>query len=120
MPDTYANVKKTHFIIFKSRGKKSNQHVSIIMNNQEIEQVKYTNFLGLYIDDEFTWKYHIDQVASKISKMTGILAKARRYLSLKPLQTIYGTMVYPNLTHCNIVWTSTYPSRIVIYAAKKR
>ena len=82
------NIKKTHFIIFKSRGKKSNQHVSIIMNNQEIEQVKYTKFLGLYIDDEFTWKYHIDQVASKITKMTGILAKARHYLSLKTLQTI--------------------------------
>ena len=40
------NVKKTHFIIFKSRGKKSNQHVSIKINNQEIEQVKYTKFFG--------------------------------------------------------------------------
>ena len=68
------NINKTQFIIFKSRGKKSNQHVSITMNNQEIEQVKHTKFLGLYIDDEFTLKYHIDQVASKISKMTGILA----------------------------------------------
>ena len=106
------NIKKTHFIIFKSRGKKSNQHVSIIINNQEIEQVKCTKFLGLYIDDEFTWKYHIDQVASKISKMTGILAKARHYLSLKTLQTIYDTMVYPYLTYCNIVWASTYPSRL--------
>ena len=89
------NIKKTHFIIFKSRGKKSNQNVSITINNQEIEQVKYTKFLGLYIDDEFTWKYHIDQVATKISKMTGIMAKARHYLSQKTLQTIYDTMVYP-------------------------
>jgi len=106
------NIKKTHFIIFKSRGKKSNQNVSITINNQEIEQVKYTKFLGLYIDDEFTWKYHIDQVATKISKMTGIMAKARHYLSQKTLQTIYDTMVYPYLTYCNIVWTSTYPSRL--------
>ena len=44
--------------------------------------------------------------------MTGILAKARHYLSLKTLQTIYDTMVYPYLTYCNIVWTSTYPSRL--------
>ena len=69
-----------------------------MLNNQEIEQVKYTNFLGLYIDDEFTWKHHIDQVASRISKMTGIMAKARHDLSLKTLQTIYDTMVYPYLT----------------------
>ena len=86
--------------------------MSITINNQKIEQVKYTKFLGLYIDDEFTWKYHIEQVGSKISKMTGIIAKARHYLSLKTLQKIYDTVVYPYLTYCNIVWTSTYPSRL--------
>ena len=68
--------------------------------------------MGLYIDDELTWKYHLDHVASKISKMTGIMAKARHYLSLKTLQTIYDTMVYPYLTYCNIIWTSTYPTRL--------
>ena len=66
------NIKKTHFIIFKSRGKKINQNVSIKIDNQEIEQVKHTKFLGLHIDNELSWKYHIEQVASKISKMTGI------------------------------------------------
>ena len=86
--------------------------MSITINNQKIEQVKYTKFLGLYIDNEFAWKYHIDQVARKISKMTGIMAKARHYLSLKTLQTIYDTMVYPYLIYCSIVWTSTYPSRL--------
>ena len=44
--------------------------------------------------------------------MTGIMAKARHYLSLKTLQTIYDTMVQPYLTYCNIVWTSTYPTRL--------
>ena len=80
--------------------------MSITINNKKIEQVKYTKCMGIYIDDELAWKYHIDQVASKISKMTGIMAKARHYLSLKTLQTIYDTMVYPYLTYCNIVWTS--------------
>ena len=44
--------------------------------------------------------------------MTGIMAKARHYLSLKTLQTIYDTMVYRYLTYCNIIWKSTYPSRL--------
>ena len=81
------DIKKTHFIIFKSRGKKSNQNVTITINNQDIEQAKYTKCLGLYIDDDFTWKYHIDPVATKISKMTGIMAKAKHYLSLKTIST---------------------------------
>ena len=41
------NIKKTHFLIFKSRGKKSNQNVSITINNQKIEQVKYAKLLGM-------------------------------------------------------------------------
>ena len=85
------NIKKTHFIIFKSQKRKLNQTVSIKINEQPIELVKYTKFLGVYIDEELSWKHHIDQVVSKISKMTGIMAKVRHYLSLKTLQTIYYT-----------------------------
>ena len=33
-----------------------------------IELVKYTKFLGLYIDDEVTWKYDLDHVATKYKK----------------------------------------------------
>ena len=88
------------------------KHNLAIILTSRICKVKHTKFLGLHIDNELSWKYHIEQVASKISKMTGIMAKARHYLSLKTLQTIYDTMVQPYLTYCNIVWTSTYPTRL--------
>ena len=57
--------------------------MSITIDGQQIEQVKYTKFLGLFIDEELSWKYHINHVTMKISKLTGIFAKARHYLSLK-------------------------------------
>ena len=62
------NIKKTHFIIFKFKKRKLNQTVSIKINEQPIELVKYTKFLGVYIDEELSRKHHIDQVVSKISK----------------------------------------------------
>ena len=62
------NVKKTHFVVFKTKGKKLRQTITIKIHDQEIEKLKYTKFLGLYIDDELSWKYHIDQVTTKISK----------------------------------------------------
>ena len=62
------NIKKTHFIIFKSKIKIKSV-VSIKINEQPIELVKYTKFLGVYIDEELSWKHHIDQVVSKISKI---------------------------------------------------
>ena len=53
--------------------------------------------------------------------MTGIIAKARHYVSLKSLTMIYNTMIYPYLIHCNITWTSTYPTRLQpIYLVQKK
>ena len=60
-------------MIFKAKEKKLQQNKSIIINMQQIEQVKYTKFLGLYIDEELSWKYRINHVLMKISKLTGII-----------------------------------------------
>ena len=107
------NVKKPHF---KTKRKKLNQTLSIEINNQfnnqKIDKVKCTKFLGLYIDDELTWKYHIDQITTKISKMAGIMARARHYLSIQTLKTIYNIMAHPYLTCCCVIWSSTYPTRL--------
>ena len=54
------NLKKTHFMIFKTKRKKLNQTLSIEINNQKIDKVKFTKVLSLHIDDELSWKYHID------------------------------------------------------------
>ena len=35
----------------------------------------YAKFLGVLIDKNLTWKYHIDHIASKISRVVGIIAR---------------------------------------------
>ena len=62
-------------MIFKTNKKKLNQNMSMKINEQEIERVKYTKFLGLYIGKELCWKQQINNVTMKISKVTGIMAK---------------------------------------------
>ena len=59
--------------------------MSITIDGQQIEHVKYAKFLGLFIDEELSWKYHINHVTTKMSNLTVIIAKARHYLSLKTL-----------------------------------
>ena len=61
------------------------------INGTPIQQVKDTKFLLLYIDDELTWKYHVNQFTSKTLKMTGIIARARYYLPRQSVVTIYNT-----------------------------
>ena len=86
---------KTQFMIFKSQKKKLAHGEKVIINEHPVKEVNYTKFLGLHIDENLYWKYHISHVTMKMSKITGILANARHYLPLKTLQTLYMMMIYP-------------------------
>jgi hypothetical protein len=41
----------------------------------EIECKEFIKYLGVIIDISLTWKYHIDNIASKISKSIGIITR---------------------------------------------
>ena len=106
------NVNKTHLMIFKTRKKRLSYNAHVVLNGSPIEKVKCTKFLGIFIDDELSWKYHVNHISTKVSKMVGIMAKARYHLSLKLLLTLYNTMIYPYLTYCNVIWANTYSTRL--------
>ena len=104
---------KTHFMVFETKRKKLDQAFEIKINDQQIEKVQLcTKFLGIHIDDELSWRKHIEQISTKISKITGIMAKGRHVLSILTVKTIYNTMVYLHLTYCSVIWTSNYPTRL--------
>ena len=78
------NIEKTSYMIFRSRNKKLDPGNDIFINGCKIEQVQTTKFLGVIIDCNLTWKYHISYVCSKISKNIGILIKSRKVLTQIP------------------------------------
>lgn len=106
----------------KTRRKKINTPVSITINNKKIQQVKWTKFLGIRIDEHMTWKAHnISYITNKVSKLSGIIAKLRHYLDINTLRSIYFTMICPYFTYCNIVWGSNYSTRLKnLYKIQKK
>ena len=74
------NLKKTNFMSFKPRQKRYHFPMQICINEQRIEQVKETVFLGVVVDEHLSWKPHISQVARKISKSIGVINRARFFL----------------------------------------
>src|SRR6218665_953735 len=97
--------------------KVANNNIMIAGNN--IEQVKSTKFLGLYIDEHLTWNEHIKVTSNKIAKNIGIIAKnigiIRKIYYLLPssvLTSLYYTLVYPYLLYGNIIWASNYDTRV--------
>ena len=88
---------------------------------QPLIQSNVTKFLGVYLDEHLTWKYHINFVCKQIAKSIGILSRTRFYLSCKTKLTLYYTLIYPYITYCNSTWSSTYVSNLNrIYYLQKR
>jgi len=63
------NLSKTNYILFRSHRKAVPQKTcKLVIDNIEIPQVNSVKFLGVYVDQHITWKIHLENVASKISK----------------------------------------------------
>ena len=99
-------------MIFRPRQKTVPITRQIVLDNNALEQVDNTKFLGVYIDQHLKWKTHVNFIAAKISKSVGLLYKAKYYLPSKSLLTLYYALIYPYLTYCNLIWASTYVTNV--------
>ena len=104
------NIEKTHYIIFCNRGKVIGEVGDVLINGCKISKVYNTKFLGMIIDGNLMWKYHIDYICNKISKTIGIILKARKIFSHETLNMLYYCFIYPYVNYCVHIWGSTYIS----------
>jgi hypothetical protein len=105
------NINKTNYMLFSLReAHSSNTKISI--DNQYLQQVTSSKFLGVTVDEHLTWKTHINNIKIKVSRAAGILTKLKHILPKRTLITIYNSLVLSHLTYCNIVWGNTYNSRL--------
>ena len=76
----------------------------ISFDGKTITQVSSTKFLGVQIDEKLSWSNHIQEVANKISKTCGILAKLKYKMPTSVLLSIYNSLILPYIQYCTIVW----------------
>ena len=107
------NAAKTKLMIFRPKRKKApDPQNKIMINGSEVERVESIKFLGIMLDETLSWKNHIENIRSKISKGIGIIMKARNLLVSKTLLTLYYSFVYPHLSYCIEVWGSAYKTHL--------
>ena len=56
--------------------------------NQEIIRASYTKFLGVLLDENFSWKEH------KIAKGIGLMNKAKSFLNKNSLLSLYFSYIH--------------------------
>ena len=103
------NIKKSNFIIFLPKGKKYNtDNVKININGNEIKQVNFTKFLGIYIDEHLSWAQHIDYLSQKIARNVGILSKLKYFLPRYIMNTLYYSLILSHLQYCTLLCANAY------------
>ena len=100
------NISKTNFIIFHAINKPK-VPVTILINKIAIEETKYVKYLGILIDPQLSFKFHIDKLSKKVSRSIGILFKPRHFVATKILLNIYHAIIYPFLLYGITIWGST-------------
>ena len=66
--------------------------------------MSYIKYLGVLIDENLSWKNHLDCVITKISKTIGMIAKLRHFVSSFVFTNIYKSLILPYLTYGLIAW----------------
>ena len=108
------NVEKTHYMIFRLSRNRIINDTDIRINGQIVARVACTKFLGVLIDEKLSWANNIKSIKMKIAKGTGILNKAKLYVNLSTLVTLYHSFIYPHLTYCLEVWGGAGDVKIIL------
>ena len=104
------NIKKSNFVIFHTYQKRLAYQPKLCMFDNEknkyvrLESKVYIKYLGVLIDQNLSWKYHIDFIVTKISKNVGLIAKLRHSVPPSILLNIYKSLVHPYLTYGLAAW----------------
>ena len=83
----------------------------IYIDDLEIVTVSVTQFLGIFIDENLTWKYHIEHVCNKVSKSIGVMYKSRNIRSKRVMKQLYFHLFIATWTMQT--WASTNKSNLI-------
>ena len=114
------NVKKTEMVIFKSTQKKFEGDLKIKLCGKRLYPTESVKYLGVKIDTNLSWQYHVNDLSIKLNRANALLSKIRKFVSLKILRSIYFAIFDSYLSYCCLVWAQNCSTiqRIIILQKK--
>ena len=109
------NVSKTKYTLFHPPSKASTLPLvlpKITIQGKDIARDQVTKFLGVYLDENISWKSHIANITQKVTQIIGILYKSKQFLNIYNLKQIYFSFIHSYLNYANIAWASTNKTKL--------
>ena len=95
------------------------QLLNLNINGFTIEHESSIRFLGVWIDENLTWRDDIHTVKNKIAKNIGLLYQGKHCLDDNCLKQIYFAYIHAYI-HANIAWASTHQTKLKKVQSKQK
>ena len=103
-------------VIFKSKQKKLEGDLKIKLCGKRLYPTESVKYLGVKIDANLSWQYHVNDLSIKLNRAYALLFKMIKYVSLKILRFLYFAIFDSYISYRCLVWTQNCSTiqRIII------
>ena len=74
------------------------------MNGKKLYPSKFVKYLGILIDSQLNFSYHINSISNKLGRAIGMLSKIRHYVTKDTLRSIYFGIFSSVLIYGSQIW----------------
>ena len=92
-----ANKDKCHLIV------SSNEHISIKLDNIDIENSNCERLLGVKIDSKLNFKEHLDGILKKVRKINA-LSRIAPYMNIGKRRLLMNSFFRSQFNYCPLLW----------------
>ena len=87
------NIKKTKLVLFGTKEMlRNSRHIDMYMGAEKLQYVNDYMYLGIKLDNKFTFELHANECCRHVIHKNYILSKIRRYINTHQALTIYKSM----------------------------
>ena len=117
----FLNAAKSHAILFPyNRNPILTPLPSLSINNNVIKHETETDFLGITICNNLSWKKHIQKISKKVSQGLYALSSTKHILPKTHRKLIYNALIESHLTYGITLWGHTYKSHLRQIATQQK
>ena len=93
-----ANASKSHLFLSPY------QPVPVNIKGSIIESTNCEKLLGIHIDSNFSFEYHINRICCKASRKFQVLSRIAKYISEDKKRMLFKSFIISQFNYCPIVW----------------
>lgn len=101
------NSNKSNFVSFSTKQARSKLCPTIFVEEEILNQVEETKFLGLIIDENLSWAEHINHVIRKTSSGLYALRRMAQSCNIETLKTIYYALIHSHISYGICIYGAT-------------